>query len=105
MVEVATPNGTINHSEGTNKNELWGLGAFRSPSSPDERRNPHSSGRTDRNWFEVVRIHYLEKSMVRHSYKTSESWVALPWKKFRRNLFRLHSSRVQSCSSWRQAES
>ncbi|MEH2059708.1 MAG: reverse transcriptase domain-containing protein [Nostoc sp.] len=27
--------------------------------------------------------------MVRHSYKTSESWVALPWKKFRRNLFRL----------------
>ncbi|HYX16620.1 MAG TPA: reverse transcriptase domain-containing protein [Nostoc sp.] len=27
--------------------------------------------------------------MIRHSYKTSESWVALPWKKFRRNLFRL----------------
>jgi RNA-directed DNA polymerase len=27
--------------------------------------------------------------MIRHSYKTSESWKALPWKKFRRNLFRL----------------
>ncbi|MHC5771860.1 MAG: group II intron reverse transcriptase/maturase [Nostoc sp.] len=27
--------------------------------------------------------------MIRHSYKTSESWIALPWKKLRRNLFRL----------------
>ncbi|OUL29508.1 RNA-dependent DNA polymerase [Nostoc sp. T09] len=27
--------------------------------------------------------------MIRHSYRTSESWKALPWKKFRRNLFRL----------------
>ncbi|MEH2335425.1 group II intron reverse transcriptase/maturase [Nostoc sp.] len=27
--------------------------------------------------------------MIRHSYKTSESWRALPWKKFRQNLFRL----------------
>ncbi|MEH1962546.1 MAG: reverse transcriptase domain-containing protein [Nostoc sp.] len=27
--------------------------------------------------------------MIRHSYKTSESWKVLPWKKFRRNLFRL----------------
>jgi RNA-directed DNA polymerase len=27
--------------------------------------------------------------MIRHSNKTSESWKALPWKKFRRNLFRL----------------
>jgi RNA-directed DNA polymerase len=27
--------------------------------------------------------------MIRHSYKTSESWKTLPWKKFRRNLFRL----------------
>ncbi|MEH2232974.1 MAG: reverse transcriptase domain-containing protein [Nostoc sp.] len=27
--------------------------------------------------------------MIRHSVKTSESWRALPWKKFRRNLFRL----------------
>ncbi len=26
MVEAATPNGTINLSEGTNKNELWVLG-------------------------------------------------------------------------------
>ena len=27
--------------------------------------------------------------MIRHSLKPSESWKALPWKKFRRNLFRL----------------
>ncbi|MFS0514294.1 group II intron reverse transcriptase/maturase [Nostoc sp. UIC 10607] len=27
--------------------------------------------------------------MIRHSKNTSESWRALPWKKFRRNLFRL----------------
>jgi RNA-directed DNA polymerase len=27
--------------------------------------------------------------MIRHSIKTSESWKGLPWKKFRRNLFRL----------------
>ncbi|WP_100902892.1 reverse transcriptase N-terminal domain-containing protein [Nostoc flagelliforme] len=27
--------------------------------------------------------------MIRHSYITSESWKVLPWKKFRRNLFRL----------------
>ena len=27
--------------------------------------------------------------MIRHSFHTSESWKALPWKKFRRNLFRL----------------
>ena len=67
-----------------------GLGAFRSPSSPDERRNPHNSGRTNRNWFEVFRkIQTPEEKMIRHSYKTSESWRALPWKKFRRNLFRL----------------
>jgi RNA-directed DNA polymerase len=30
-----------------------------------------------------------EEKMIRHGYKTSESWKALPWKKFRRNLFRL----------------
>ncbi len=27
--------------------------------------------------------------MIRHSHKTSESWVNLNWKKFRRDLFRL----------------
>lgn len=30
-------------------------------------------------------------SMIRHSYETSESWKNLPWKKFRRNLFRLQT--------------
>ncbi|AUB44919.1 5-methylcytosine-specific restriction endonuclease McrA (plasmid) [Nostoc flagelliforme CCNUN1] len=27
--------------------------------------------------------------MIRHSVKTSESWKNLPWKKFRKDLFRL----------------
>jgi RNA-directed DNA polymerase len=27
--------------------------------------------------------------MIRHSHQTSESWRKLPWKKFRRDLFRL----------------
>ncbi|KAB8333580.1 RNA-dependent DNA polymerase [Scytonema tolypothrichoides VB-61278] len=27
--------------------------------------------------------------MIRHSRNTSESWIKIPWKKFRRNLFRL----------------
>lgn len=27
--------------------------------------------------------------MIRHSHEASESWKTLPWKKFRRNLFRL----------------
>ncbi|MDF5716737.1 MAG: reverse transcriptase N-terminal domain-containing protein [Rhizonema sp. NSF051] len=27
--------------------------------------------------------------MIRHSHKASESWKSLPWKKFRRELFRL----------------
>jgi RNA-directed DNA polymerase len=31
----------------------------------------------------------MEKSMIRHSSNTSESWKTLPWKKFRRDLFRL----------------
>ncbi|MEH1987181.1 reverse transcriptase domain-containing protein, partial [Nostoc sp.] len=34
--------------------------------------------------------------MIRHSYKTSESWRALPWKKFRRNLFRLQKRVFQA---------
>lgn len=29
------------------------------------------------------------KSMIRHSYDASESWKNLPWKKFRKDLFRL----------------
>ncbi len=29
--------------------------------------------------------------MIRHSVTTSESWKNLPWKKFRRNLFRLQT--------------
>jgi RNA-directed DNA polymerase len=31
----------------------------------------------------------MEKSMIRHSHKTSESWSKLSWKKFQKDLFRL----------------
>jgi RNA-directed DNA polymerase len=31
----------------------------------------------------------MEKSMIRHSSNTSESWKTLDWKKFRKDLFRL----------------
>jgi group II intron reverse transcriptase/maturase len=34
-------------------------------------------------------MHKLEESMIRHSRNASESWTKLPWKQFRRNLFRL----------------
>ena len=42
-----------------------------------------------RNCCKVQRTHRLEESMVRHSNNASELWKNLPWKKFRRNLFRL----------------
>src|SRR4028118_1748098 len=42
-----------------------------------------------RNWVKVQRQHFLEQSMVRHSDNASEPWKNLPWKKFRRDLFRL----------------
>ena len=61
----------------------------RTPSRPDERINPLDSGRTGCNWPEVFGRHTTEQSMIRHSLRTSESWKSLPWKKFRRNLFRL----------------
>jgi len=47
------------------------------------------SGRTSRNWLEVFRVHKLEQSMIRHRSNASESWKNLPWKQFRRSLFRL----------------
>ena len=56
---------------------------------PDERINPSDSGRTDRNWSEVFRIHERMQSMIGHSLTTSESWRSLPWKKFQKTLFRL----------------
>jgi RNA-directed DNA polymerase len=61
----------------------------RTHGKPDERNNPSDAGRTDRNWSEVSRIHNQMQSMIRHSLTTSESWRKLPWKQFRRNLFRL----------------
>ncbi|WP_445245248.1 reverse transcriptase N-terminal domain-containing protein [Microcoleus sp. OTE_8_concoct_300] len=42
-----------------------------------------------RNCCKVFRVHKLEQSMIRHNSNVSESWKTLPWKKFRRNLFRL----------------
>jgi RNA-directed DNA polymerase len=85
---LAPPKGTINLTEGTKKNEPRVKGKS-PPSRLDEQRNPLSSGRTDRNWSEVFRVHKLEQSMIRHSSNVSESWKTLPWKKFRRDVFRL----------------
>lgn len=42
-----------------------------------------------RNCCKVFRKHKLEQSMIRHNSNVSESWKTLPWKKFRRDLFRL----------------
>jgi RNA-directed DNA polymerase len=36
--------------------------------------------------------------MISRSLNTSESWVSLPWKKFRRNLFRLQRRVFQAVS-------
>lgn len=55
----------------------------------DEQRNSLNLDRTDRNWSEAFRVNKSEQSMIRHSSDASESWMNLPWKKFRRNLFRL----------------
>ena len=60
----------------------------RTHGKPDERTNSPSTGRTDRNWSEVSRTHKQMQSMIGHSLTTSESWRKLPWKQFRRNLFR-----------------
>ncbi len=43
-----------------------------------------------RNCQKELRVHKLEQSMIRHVNKVnSESWKNLPWKKFRKDLFRL----------------
>lgn len=59
-VEMAIPKGTNNLTEGTKKNELRVKGQVESPCRLDEKMNPLSSGRTDRNWSEVFREHSLE---------------------------------------------
>jgi RNA-directed DNA polymerase len=56
---------------------------------PDERINPSDTGRMTRNWVKVFRTHKPMQSMIGHSLTTSESWKNLPWKQFRRTLFRL----------------
>ncbi len=43
--------------------------------------------------------------MVRHSSNASESWKALTWKKFRRDLFRLQRRVYKAVSVGGQAES
>lgn len=59
VVELATPNGTINLTEGTKKNELRVKGKVEPPCKLDEKRNSPNSGRTDRNWSEVFRVNAL----------------------------------------------
>jgi retron-type reverse transcriptase len=89
VVKLATPKGTINHARGNEEKRTEGLGEVELQNRPDEQRNSLSSGRMWRNCCKVFRKHKLEKSMIRHSSNASESWKTLPWKKFRRDLFRL----------------
>jgi RNA-directed DNA polymerase len=42
-----------------------------------------------RNCRKVFKTHKAMQSMIGHSLTTSESWKNLPWKKFRKELFRL----------------
>ena len=37
----------------------------------------------------MFREHKLDKSIIRHSGNVSESWNKLPWKQYRKDLFRL----------------
>ena len=89
MVEVATPNGTNNLTEGTNKNELRVQREVEPLGRLDEKRNsPVRVGQT------VIGLRCSEytnwsQSKIGHSNSTSESWIKLPWKQFRSNLFRL----------------
>ena len=59
VVEMAPPKRPNNLTGGTNKNELRVIGEVEPLSRSDERRNPLNSGRTNRNWFEVFRVHVL----------------------------------------------
>ncbi len=86
---MAPPKGTINLTKGTKKNELRVSGEVEPFRKLDEQRNSLSSGRMQRNCCKVFRVHKLVKSMIRHNRNVSESWKTLPWKKFRRDLFRL----------------
>lgn len=88
MVKLALPNGTINHLLERIKTDQksW---RGRTPGRYDEIRKSFDSGRMRRYCCKVFRKHLMEKSMIGHSSNTSESWIKLPWKKFRRNLFRL----------------
>ncbi len=87
--------GKLNHPkssdnrEGERRKTILESGKGRNSSRRDRARKPQVSDRTDRNWSEVFRVNDLEQSMIRHSGNTSESWKNLPWKQFRRNLFRL----------------
>lgn len=59
VVGVATPKGTNNLTVGTKKNELRVIGEVEPLCRLDEKRNSLNSGRTNRNWFEVFRVHVL----------------------------------------------
>ena len=39
------------------------------------------------------------------SFKTTEEWNAIPWRKLERKVFKLHSSHLQSLAAWRYQNS
>ena len=58
-----------------------------------------------RNCQKELRVHKPEQSMIRHVNKVnSESWKSLPWKKFRRDLFRLQKRVYEAVRTSNQAQ-
>ncbi len=70
VVKLAPPKGTINHARGNEEKRTEGQGEVEPFRRLDEQRNPLSSGRTNRNWFEVFRVYKLEQSMIRRAIRS-----------------------------------
>lgn len=86
---MATPKRTQQSSDGTNKNEIqvceWvELAVSRTSGGIPGLRV--GQGVTALRYSENIK---QSKRMVRHTSNSSELWKTLPWKRFRRNLFRL----------------
>ena len=89
MVKMATPKRTINHlRERVKTNHRSRDSRIPSRHGRDTEPLRFRVGQT------VIGLRYSDDtlrsmSMIRHGDNASESWKTLPWKQFRRNLFRL----------------
>jgi RNA-directed DNA polymerase len=90
MVKLAMPKGTKQSSEGTNKNDLR---VMESRIHVGKMRYGTLLSRVGCGVIAArySEKHFMEQSMIRHSLTASESWKNLPWKQFRKNLFRLQN--------------